>query len=65
MVQVSKRNDLLDTINVSQQELDMAIQFVNENLQEITYASETVSEETKDVLSRVSVLQTTIKQFQV
>lgn len=62
---MSKRNDLLDTINVSQQELDMAIQFVNENLQEITYASETVSEETKDVLSRVSVLQTTIKQFQV
>ena len=62
---MSKRNDLLDTINVSQQELDMAIQSVNENLQEITYASETVSEETKDVLSSVSVLQTTIKQFQV
>lgn len=58
-------NEILGTINLSQKELDSAVQSVNENLQEITYASETVSEETQNIMNSVSSLQTTIQQFQV
>lgn len=58
-------NEILGTINLSQKELDSAVQSVNENLQEITYASETVSEETQNIINSVSSLQTTIQQFQV
>ena len=58
-------NNILDTIDLSQKELDDAVQSVNGNLQAITYASETVSEETQDVMNSISVLQTTIQQFQV
>ena len=58
-------NEILGTINLSQKELDLAVQSVNGNLQEITYASETVSEETQNVMNSVSSLQTTIQQFQV
>ena len=62
---IANINEILGTINLSQKELDMAVQSVNENLQEITYASETVSEETQDVMNSISSLQTTIQQFQV
>lgn len=62
---IANINKILGTINLSQKELDMAVQSVNENLQEITYASETVSEETQDVMNSISSLQTTIQQFQV
>ncbi len=62
---IASINEILDTINLSQQELDTAVQSVNSNLQEITYASETVSEETRDVMNSISSLQTTIQQFQV
>ncbi|MDE5802614.1 MAG: hypothetical protein K2I22_06835 [Lachnospiraceae bacterium] len=58
-------NGILGTIDLSQKELDQAVQSVNENLQEITYASETVTEETQDVMNSISSLQTTIQQFQV
>lgn len=62
---IASINEILGTINLSQQELDTAVQSVNSNLQEITYASETVSEETRDVMNSISSLQTTIQQFQV
>lgn len=58
-------NGILGTISLSQKELDQAVQSVNENLQEITYASETVSGETQDVMNSISSLQETIQQFQV
>ena len=58
-------NEILGTINVSQKELDSAMQSVNGNLQEITYASEKVSEETGEVMESITALQTTIQQFQV
>ncbi|MBD5105941.1 MAG: methyl-accepting chemotaxis protein [Lachnospiraceae bacterium] len=62
---IANINEILDTINLSQKELDTAVQSVNGNLQEITYASETVSEETQNVMNSISSLQTTIQQFQV
>ena len=62
---IANINDILGTINLSQKELDTAVQSVNGNLQEITYASETVSEETQDVMNSISSLQTTIQQFQI
>ncbi|MCM1123113.1 MAG: methyl-accepting chemotaxis protein [Eubacterium sp.] len=58
-------NGILDTINLSQQELDTAVQLVNENLQQITYASETISDETQDIEKSITSLQTTIQQFNV
>ena len=62
---ITSINDILDTINNSQKELDEAMQSVNSNLHEITIASEKVSEETHDVMASVTSLQTTIQQFQV
>lgn len=62
---IANINEILGTINLSQKELDTAVQSINGNLQEITYSSETVSEETKDVMSSISSLQTTIQQFQI
>lgn len=56
-------NDILDTIDASQKELDHAMQSVNVNLQEITNASETVSGETEEVMNSISVLQTTMDQL--
>lgn len=64
-VSIASINEILDTINMSQNELDTAVQSVNGNLQQITYASETVSEETQGVMDSVASLQTTIQQFQV
>lgn len=62
---IANINEILGTINLSQRELDTAVQSVNGNLQEITYASETVSEETRNVMNSISSLQTTIQHFQV
>lgn len=62
---ITSINEIIDTINLSQMELDTAVQSVNSNLQEITYASEKVSEETSDVMNSVAVLKSTIQQFQV
>lgn len=58
-------NTILDSIDSSQKELDMAVQSVNNNLQQITYASDTVFQGTQNVADSVTVLQTTIQQFQV
>lgn len=62
---IANINVILDEIDLSQKELDMAVQSVNGNLQQITYASETVSEETRHVEESMEILQTTIQQFQV
>lgn len=56
-------NQILNMIDVSQKELDGAVQSVNENLQNITYASENVSSETKDVMGSIISLQETVEQF--
>jgi len=56
-------NQIIDTINASQKELDGAVQSVNENLQLITGASENVSAETKDVMRSITSLQSTVEQF--
>ncbi len=60
---ITNINQIIDTINSSQRELDGAVQSVNENLQMITSASENVSEETKDVMKSVTSLQETVGQF--
>lgn len=62
---ISNINSILDAIDASQKELDVAVQSVNGNLQQITYASETVSDETQTVADSIDVLQTTIQQFQI
>ena len=64
-VSITSINEILTNINLSQKELDEAVQSVNGNLQEITYASETVAEETGNVMNSLSALQTTMKQFNV
>lgn len=56
-------NQIIDTIDASQKELDGAVQSVNENLQLITNASEDVSEETKDIMESITSLQSTVEQF--
>lgn len=58
-------NTILDAIDASQKELDTAVQSVNNNLQQITYASDNVFKGTQNVADSVTVLQTTIQQFQV
>ncbi len=58
-------NQILDTINLSQKELDEAVQSVNGNLQQITYDSENVSQETDDVMKSITSLQETIGQFHI
>lgn len=62
---ITSINHILNTINDSQKELDTAVQSVNGNLQQITYASEGVSEETQDVMRSIESLQETIEQFNV
>lgn len=58
-------NQILDTIDVSQKELDGAVQSVNGNLQLITNAGENVSAETRDVMRSITSLQATVKQFNI
>ena len=60
---IANINQIIDTINASQKELDGAVQSVNENLQLITNASENVSTETKDVMKSITSLQATVAQF--
>lgn len=60
---ITNINNILNMINITQKELDGAVQSVNENLQNITYASENVSSETKDVMESVNSLQSTVDQF--
>lgn len=56
-------NRIINTIDASQKELDEAVRSVNENLQMITNASESVSGETKHVMKSVASLQETVEQF--
>lgn len=62
-VSIANINQIIDTIDASQKELDGAVQSVNENLQMITNASENVFAETKDVMKSVTSLQETVEQF--
>ncbi len=62
-VSISNINQIIDTIDASQKELDGAVHSVNENLQMITNASENVFAETKDVMKSVTSLQETVGQF--
>lgn len=62
---VQNMNNIVSQILSSQVELGEAIQSVNDNLQEITYASEDVSRESKDVLGSIDILQGTMGTFQV
>jgi methyl-accepting chemotaxis protein len=58
-------NQMLGTIAESQNELGIAVQSVNTNLQEITFASDNMTLETGDVLSSILSLQKTMETFQV
>jgi methyl-accepting chemotaxis protein len=58
-------NQILDAIADSQNELGTAVQTVNENLQQITYASENMTQETGDVLVSIKSLQNTMSTFNV
>ena len=60
---ITNINQILNTIDVSQKELDGAVQSVNENLQIITNVSENVAAETKDVMQSITSLQSTMEQF--
>ena len=60
---ITNINGIIDTIDVSQRELDEAVQSVNENLQMITNASENVSDETKGIMKSITSLQETVEQF--
>lgn len=62
-VSITNINRILNTINVSQKELDGVVQSVNKNLQLITNASENVSTETKDVMKSIASLQSVVEQF--
>lgn len=62
---IANINEILQSVDSSQRELDAAVQSVNGNLQQITDASDTVSKGTQHVADSVTVLQTTIRQFQV
>lgn len=62
-VSITNINQILGSVDVSQKELDGAVQSVNRNLQLITNASEDVSAETKDVMKSITSLQTTVEQF--
>lgn len=60
---ITNINQILGSVDVSQRELDGAVQSVNRNLQLITNASEDVSAETKDVMKSIASLQMTVEQF--
>lgn len=58
-------HSVLETISEAQTELSKAMASVNDNLQQITYSSENVSEETKGVLESIDILQDTMEKFRV
>lgn len=64
-VAIENINGMLDNIASSQGELDVAVQSVNGNLQEITFASESVTEESNNVMDSIKSLQMTIHQFNI
>ncbi|HBA97742.1 MAG TPA: hypothetical protein DCZ23_06510 [Lachnospiraceae bacterium] len=58
-------NTIFDTIGEAQNQLSQAVGNVNKNLQQITYSSENVSEETNGVLDSIRSLKGTISRFHV
>jgi methyl-accepting chemotaxis protein len=56
---------ILNTISSSQDEVDDAIQSVNGNLQQLTYASEDVAGKTKSVMDSVENLKEVMSSFHV
>lgn len=58
-------NDMINSIRCAQKELSDAAANVNLNLQHITYSSDNLSNETKDVPDSVNSLQVTMQNFQV
>lgn len=62
---VQNISSILGTINTSQGELNKAVHAVNDNLQQITYASENVTTDTGEVLTSIKSLQDTMGQFQI
>ena len=62
---VQEITGIIGSVAQSQEELGGAVQSVNENLQEITYNSEVVSEEAGNVLTSIETLQKTMEGFQV
>lgn len=62
---VQEITGIIGSVAQSQEELGGAVQSVNENLQEITYNSEVVSEEVGNVLTSIETLQKTMEGFQV
>lgn len=62
---VQNISSILGTINTSQGELNKAVHAVNDNLQQITYASENVTTDTGEVLTSIKLLQDTMDQFQI
>lgn len=62
---IQQIDEILKGIAEAQNELDRAVQSVNENLQMITGTSEQVSNETVQVLSSIEALQETMSSFQI
>lgn len=64
-VSVQNITQILGGINEAQKQLEDAVTNVNNHLQEITCASENVSEETEKVLDSIGTLQQTVNEFQI
>ena len=64
-IAIENINNMIDTIAQSQGELDAAVQSVSGNLQEITFASENVTEDSQEVMDSIRSLQNTINQFNI
>lgn len=58
-------NERLDTITLSQGELNDAVIAINDNLQMITTASEKMAAETKEVLESIKFLGDTVETFHI
>ena len=56
---------IMEGINISQSEMDDAVRSVNENLQQITNASENVAHETTEVIGSIEILKTTVGRFNI
>ena len=62
---ISEINKIMEGINISQSEMDDAVRSVNENLQQITNASENVAHETTEVIGSIEILKTTVGRFNI
>ena len=62
---ISEINKIMEGINISQSEMDDAVRSVNENLQQITNASENAAHETTEVIGSIEILKTTVGRFNI